>query len=118
MSLNIFRNHCKPKAQDLGLMSFEQAHPLIIKRQWSSLHPAFQHVARGYDLYNISRMSSENSTKALRPLFAEVVDRLARGESFERVESVSHNPSGVTHIGEADRKKGREVLSELLKELK
>lgn len=118
MSLNIFRNHCKPKAQDLGLMSFEQAHPLICKREWEKLHPAFQHVARQYDLYNISRMSSENSAKALLPLFADVVDRLARGESFERLEGVSHNPSGVTHIGEADRKKGREVLSALLKDLK
>lgn len=118
MSLNIFRNHCKPKAQDLGLISFEQAHPLIIKRQWASLHPAFQHVARGYDLYNISRMSSENSAKALRPLFAEVVDRLARGETFERLEAIESNPSGVTHVGEADRKKGREVLSALLTDLR
>lgn len=118
MSLNIFRNHCKPKPKDLGIMSFDQAHPLICARQWEKLHPAFQHVARSYDLYSIRLMSSEKSARALQPLYSEVVDRLARGEHFERLEAIESNPSGVTHVTKKDREKGREVLSVLLKELR
>ena len=118
MSLNIFRNHCKPKAQDLGLMTFEQAHPLIIRREWENLHPAFQHLARGYDLYEIKRMTHENSSKALRGLYSEVISALARGETFERLEAIESNPSGVTHVTDKDIKKGREVLSDLLTDLR
>lgn len=118
MSLNIFRNHCKPKACDLGIPSFEQCLPLLCKREWEKLHPAFQHVARSYDMYSIRLMSSEKSAKALRPLFSEVVDRLARGETFERLEAIESNPSGVTHITAKDRAKGREILGDLLKELR
>ncbi len=118
MSLNIFRNHCKPQPQDFGIPPFEHVFPSLCKREWESLHPAFQHVARNYDMYSIRLMSSEKSAIALRKLYSEVLDRLARGEAFERLQAISANPSGVTHKTAKDRAKGREVLKDLLKGLK
>jgi hypothetical protein len=118
MSLNIFRNHCMPKANDFGIGAFEQVHPLIIRREWEKLHPAFQHLARGYDMYNIARMTHENSAKALRGLYNEVISALARGEAFERLEAIESNPSGVTHISKEACKKGREDFKSVLNELR
>lgn len=117
LNLKTFRNYCRPSGEDLGLPPFDQIHLTLCQRDWEKLHPAFQHVARNYDMYNIRLMSSDNSAKALRKLYSEVVDRLARGEQFERLESLRFNPSGTTHTSAASREKGKEVMAKLLRGL-
>lgn len=102
INVKILRSLCQPKAEDYGLPSIEHAHPLICQRQWEKLHPAFQHVARSYDLFSIRQMSSESSLRAIKPLYAEVVERVARGEEFERIQTINHNPSGTSHMGSAE----------------
>jgi len=114
MSLNVFRNHCKPSAADFGLDSFESAYHKIIDRAWEELHPAFHKISvekykttvmvRQYlgddpttaPVYKNARklkhqigflnsMKDFDSRRVVKKLFDEVVKRVSEGETFERL---------------------------------
>jgi hypothetical protein len=98
MSLNIFRNHCKHKPEDLGLPDLETAYQQMIHGQWSRMPDAFR-IVFGEHRYVISRMPEDQARKKFTELYKNTVQRIANGEVFEikkRVE-IEHNPSGTTH---------------------
>lgn len=114
MSLNVFRNHCKLDNQDLGIESFDVALLGVCRRDWENLHPAFQHIARKFDLFNLRLASSDKARNMFKPLYAEVVKRVADGEEFERVEAISSSANQKPELTDKDREAGRKALKALL----
>lgn len=109
MSLNILRNHCQVKAEDLGLNSFESSYSLIQQRNWEELHPAFMHVANKtkeveivvshgggapdkkkihhrlvFDLSVLAHGTEFESRRVAKEIYDEVAKRIGAGEQFER----------------------------------
>lgn len=139
ISLNVFRNHCKPSGAALGLPALDQALRLVTIRAWEDLHPAFQKIAQERVVvveefngakrkveklrFNLSQLKYEKDSRSARdlfkPFYEEVVRRVREGEEFERIKMISSEtstPSGT--ITNNSRKKGRAVLSELLGEMR
>lgn len=141
ISLNVFRAHCQARGAARGLPDLNQAYRLVMARAWEDLHPAFQHIAQErvtvkeeflragkkfkvqklkYDFAAMRAMKEFDSLRAFRPYFDEVNDRVASGESFERIESLEHDPK--TPRSEESIKRsiqaGRSTLSDLLSGLK
>ena len=103
MSLNAFRAFCKPQASDLGITEFHAAMLLVIQRKWESLHPAFQHLAQGFDIYALQKANQEQAARLFKPLYQQVLERVAAGESFERVKAISNNTPKIGLPTEADK---------------
>ena len=98
MSLNVFRNHCKPKPEDLGLPSLQESYQDLILGRWSKMPTPFR-VAFADHRYRLRQMSESEAFKKFTELYKNTVQRIASGEVFEikkRVE-IEHNPSGTTH---------------------
>lgn len=116
ISLKIFRKLCKVSGEDLGIEEINKAMLKTIRGQWDELHPAFQAVARDYNLYQMRRVSADESMKMFKPLYDEVIKRIASGEEFQPVKMISKEaPKPV--VGKLDPEKGKETLERLLKGL-
>ena len=84
-----FAGWCQPLAEDLGIEPFALVAKCICTGQWEKIHPAFQHVSRDFDLYQIRRMSQDKAAKPLKEIYAAVVRRVGAGEQFDRIVSIS-----------------------------
>lgn len=114
MSLNIFRNHCKVKAEDIGLPAEEAAFDAVIFGRWSELPESFQ-VLFAEHRYNLRRLSADAARKRFKDLYKESVNRIASGESIKKPERVQiANPSGTVHVKKCDGPTGNEAIKNLL----
>lgn len=115
MSLNIFRNHCKPDPEALGLPSMDQAFMALIMAEWQSMPEAFR-VLFAKHRYDLRQLSDAEARKRFKPIYDDAVRRIAAGEEIKMRESVKlENPSGTTHTKRHSGPTGNEALANLKK---
>jgi hypothetical protein len=114
MSLNIMRNHCKPKAVDLGLPEFEATYRALILAQWNMMPEAFR-VLFAQHRFDLRQLAESEARKRFKPIYENAVRRIAAGEVFKIQERPQiENPSGTTHTKKFGRDQVRTVMNDLL----
>lgn len=141
-----FAGWCKPNPKDLNIESFEYALKRVMVRDWESVHPAFQHVARRAEVRDVRRMKPDTdsngcgesytervpvlvhdleaikvgplsrSESLFRKLYDEVVRRVANGEKFEREQALER--TNPTGVKVFSRERGKKVLADLIRQSK
>lgn len=96
INVKIIRSLCKPRPEDFGLPSVEEAFKIAFARDWENAHPALQCVL-SERMYDLRRMTDAQSRQAFAKIYREIVERVSSGEEFNRPPSIEHNPSGVVH---------------------
>lgn len=88
-------------------------------RKRTKLCPAMYQVTRFIDWYEFRKLNAEKAEKAIERAYDHMVDHWRSGRPFaEQPTMIEHrNPSGVTHTKES-RERGRQILQELIGELK
>lgn len=115
MSLNIFRNHCKLKAQDLGLPSEDEAFDSLIFGKWHKLPESFQ-VLFAEHRFNLKRLASDSARKRFKEIYKSAVDRIVSGEVIKKPECKQiASASGTVHTKRKhDGPTGNEAIQNLL----
>jgi hypothetical protein len=116
MSLNVFRNHCRPTAEDLGVDELDDALLRVCAGQWERLHPCFYAVCAKHR-FKLRTQSYAEARREFVDLYRLVLKRVSRGEQFEPQKALEQAPKLRKPTAEAIRK-GRKVLDELLGDLK
>lgn len=87
-------------------------------RKRTSLLPAMYTMSRMIDWYEMQTMDADRAQKAMAKAYDEMIEHWRNGHAFyEQPTLIEHgNPSGV--VTEASRKKGKQTLAKLMKDLK
>lgn len=114
MSLNIFRNHCKRSASELGLPDIDTSFTAMIFGRWGQLPEAFQ-VVFAQHRYDLRQLSDEAARKRFKSIYESTVDRIAKGEVIKKPEvDMIEVDSGTTHTGKVKGPTGNKALQGLL----
>lgn len=108
-----FAGWCQPAPEELGIGTFEQTFLAAIKCQWEKTHPAFQHVARSFDMYTMRRLSDREARREFRPLFDQVIQRVSSGEQFTRITAIAKKSVTTTNPTPARIQSGNEALAKI-----
>lgn len=115
MSLNIFRNHCKPDAEALGLPNFEAAFRALIMAEWQNMPEAFR-VLFAQHRYDLRQRSDAEARKLFRPIYEDAIKRISQGEEIKLAERIKlENPSGTTHTNRFKGPTGNEAMKSIKK---
>lgn len=114
MSLNIFRNHCKPSPEDLGLPDISTSFTAMIFGRWGQLPEAFQ-VVFGEHRYSLRQLSEEAARKRFKDIYEDTVDRIAKGEVIKKPERpMITESSGTVHTKKHNGPTGNAAMKNLL----
>lgn len=118
MSLNIFRNHCKPSANDLGLPGFDESFRALIMAEWHKMPESFR-VLFTQHRFNLRQLSDTEARNRFKPIYDDAVRRIAAGEEFKiEQRDQLYGPSGTVKRERYNGPKGSDAIKLMMKGLK
>lgn len=118
MSLNIFRNHCIPDVDALGLPNFDLAYKALIMAEWGNMPESFR-VLFSQHRYELRQLSDAESRKRFKPVYDDAVRRIAQGEQIKIQERLKiENPSGTVHNKKYSGPTGSDAIKLMMRGLK